>query len=75
MRLFSRNARPMGLARRFLATHVSDIGIKSKALPAVLHLKTGQSFTGRHFGAPRSIYGETVFSTSITSCMCCFYQV
>ncbi|KZV83495.1 small subunit of carbamoyl phosphate synthase [Exidia glandulosa HHB12029] len=57
----------MGLARRFLATHVSDIGIKSKALPAVLHLKTGQSFTGRHFGAPRSIYGETVFSTSITS--------
>jgi carbamoyl-phosphate synthase small subunit len=36
-------------------------------IPATLHLKTGQSFAGRSFGAPRSIYGETVFSTSITS--------
>jgi carbamoyl-phosphate synthase small subunit len=36
-------------------------------LPAVLHLKTGQSFVGRSFGAPISIFGETVFSTSITS--------
>ena len=37
--------------------------------PAVLHLKTGQSFVGRSFGAPTSVFGETVFSTSITSCM------
>ncbi|EJD46176.1 small subunit of carbamoyl phosphate synthase [Auricularia subglabra TFB-10046 SS5] len=57
----------LGLARRSLATHVSDIGLKNKALPAVLHLKSGESFGGRSFGAPRSIYGETVFSTSITS--------
>ncbi|KAK7472739.1 Multifunctional pyrimidine synthesis protein CAD [Stygiomarasmius scandens] len=35
--------------------------------PAALHLKTGQSFHGRSFGAPKSIFGETVFSTSITS--------
>lgn len=34
---------------------------------AVLHLKTGESFPGHSFGAPRSVYGETVFSTSITS--------
>ncbi|KAF8637995.1 hypothetical protein AX16_010627 [Volvariella volvacea WC 439] len=37
------------------------------AVPASLHLKTGQSFHGKSFGAPRSIFGETVFSTSITS--------
>ncbi|CAA7259052.1 unnamed protein product [Cyclocybe aegerita] len=37
------------------------------ATPATLHLKTGQSFFGKSFGAPRNIYGETVFSTSITS--------
>jgi len=36
-------------------------------LDAVLHLKTGQSFKGKSFGALKSIYGETVFSTSITS--------
>ncbi|KAL5485358.1 CPA1 [Sanghuangporus weigelae] len=36
-------------------------------LPAVLHLKSGESFAGKAFGAPRSIWGETVFSTSITS--------
>lgn len=48
--------------RRF-STHARS----STSIPAVLHLKTGQSFTGRSFGAPRSIFGETVFSTSITS--------
>lgn len=47
---------------RGFATHAS-----STPLPAVLHLKTGQSFQGRSFGAPKSIFGETVFSTSITS--------
>jgi len=49
---------------RGLATHSGSIS----ALPAALHLKTGQSFNGRSFGAPKSIFGETVFSTSITSC-------
>lgn len=47
---------------RGFATHASV------PIPAVLHLKSGESFTGRSFGAPRSIWGETVFSTSITSC-------
>jgi carbamoyl-phosphate synthase small subunit len=37
-------------------------------LPATLHLKTGESFKGTSFGAPTSVFGETVFSTSITSC-------
>lgn len=35
--------------------------------PATLHLKTGHSFTGKAFGAPISRFGESVFSTSITS--------
>ncbi|KDQ57775.1 hypothetical protein JAAARDRAFT_35468 [Jaapia argillacea MUCL 33604] len=48
---------------RCFATEASTI-ISS---PGTLHLKTGQSFYGRSFGAPRSIFGETVFSTSITS--------
>jgi len=47
---------------RGFSTHVN-----TSPIPATLHLKTGQSFAGRSFGAPRSIYGETVFSTSITS--------
>lgn len=37
-------------------------------IPAALHLKTGQSFSGKSFGATKSVFGETVFSTSITSC-------
>lgn len=36
-------------------------------LPATLHLKSGESFTGRAFGAPISRFGESVFSTAITS--------
>ena len=36
--------------------------------PAALHMITGQTYEGQAFGAKRSIYGETVFSTSITSC-------
>ncbi|KAG8784826.1 Multifunctional pyrimidine synthesis protein CAD, partial [Ceratobasidium sp. 428] len=51
----------VGLTRQY-ATHASNA-----ILPAVLHLKTGQSFSGHSFGAPKSIFGETVFSTSITS--------
>lgn len=48
---------------RGFSTHANS----PSPIPATLHLKTGQSFAGRSFGAPRSIYGETVFSTSITS--------
>ncbi|KAI0685201.1 carbamoyl phosphate synthase small subunit [Cytidiella melzeri] len=60
--MFSRSlARTTRLARGF-ATHAN-----SSSSPAVLHLKTGQSFQGRSFGAQKSIFGETVFSTSITS--------
>lgn len=36
-------------------------------LPATLHLKTGESFTGTSFGSTEAKFGETVFSTSITS--------
>lgn len=49
---------------RGLATHAN----LNARIPAVLHLKTGESFVGRSFGARTSTYGETVFSTSITSC-------
>lgn len=37
-------------------------------IPATLHLKSGQSFYGQHFGHKESRFGETVFTTSITSC-------
>ena len=63
--MFMRNFTHIVRASRGLATHAPST---STMLPAVLHLKTGQSFKGRSFGAPRSIFGETVFSTSITSC-------
>lgn len=53
---------PTTLSRGF-ATHTGPLS----ALPAALHLKTGQSFHGRSFGSPKSVFGETVFSTSITS--------
>lgn len=36
-------------------------------IPAALHLKTGESYYGSSFGSTSSKYGETVFSTSITS--------
>nr|ODN79236.1 carbamoyl-phosphate synthase, small subunit [Cryptococcus depauperatus CBS 7841] len=57
------------VARRFLATPAEPL--LSSALPAkkpaVLHLKTGQSYYGQSFGSENSRFGETVFSTSITS--------
>ncbi|KAI0743813.1 carbamoyl phosphate synthase small subunit [Daedaleopsis nitida] len=62
--MLARNLTRFTRLSRGLATHASSSSIMP---PAVLHLKTGQSFTGRSFGAPRSIFGETVFSTSITS--------
>ncbi|KAF9012459.1 carbamoyl phosphate synthase small subunit [Cyathus striatus] len=48
---------------RGLATHAGSLS----SIPAALHLKSGQSFRGQSFGASKSIFGETVFSTSITS--------
>ncbi|GAA5852845.1 hypothetical protein JCM8547_004703 [Rhodosporidiobolus lusitaniae] len=67
--------RPTSLPRAFrpaFARSLATVQTKSfnpfnPDLPATLHLKTGQSFTGRSFGAPVSRYGESVFSTSITS--------
>ncbi|KAL0956450.1 hypothetical protein HGRIS_002598 [Hohenbuehelia grisea] len=61
--MFTRQITRIPLLSRGFATQVNP----PSALPASLHLKTGQSFHGRSFGAPKSIYGETVFSTSITS--------
>ena len=42
-------------------------GPRDTSIPATLHLKTGQAFTGTSFGSTESKFGETVFSTSITS--------
>lgn len=50
-------------ATRFLTTS----SVAPPSLPAVLRLQTGQVFEGRSFGAPRTVFGETVFTTSITS--------
>ncbi|KAG5717514.1 Carbamoyl-phosphate synthase arginine-specific small chain, partial [Termitomyces sp. T112] len=63
LRMFSRQFIRIPRLTRGLATHTGPI----TSVPATLHLKTGQSFYGRSFGAHKSIYGETVFSTSITS--------
>jgi len=52
---------------RGLATHAGPVSVMPTSIPATLHLKTGQSFHGKSFGAPKSVFGETVFSTSITS--------
>ncbi|KAI0745462.1 carbamoyl phosphate synthase small subunit [Earliella scabrosa] len=62
--MLARNFTRLTRLSRGFATHASP---STSMPPAVLHLKTGQSFSGRSFGAPRSIFGETVFSTSITS--------
>ena len=43
------------LAFRRFSSHARS----STSIPAVLHLKTGQSFTGYSSGASRSIFGET----------------
>jgi carbamoyl-phosphate synthase small subunit len=61
--MFARHILRLPHLSRGLATHAQH----PSAIPAALHLKTGQSFFGKSFGAPRSIFGETVFSTSITS--------
>jgi hypothetical protein len=57
---------------RFLATPATPKALYTPVLrphdPAALHLKSGQTYEGQAFGAKKSIFGETVFSTSITSC-------
>ncbi|KAN0064649.1 Multifunctional pyrimidine synthesis protein CAD [Thecaphora frezii] len=65
-------ASPLALAgaARNLATHVPGpitFTHAPESKPATLHLKSGHSFTGKSFGAPRSVFGESVFTTSITS--------
>ncbi|KAL7418582.1 Multifunctional pyrimidine synthesis protein CAD [Cryptotrichosporon argae] len=70
LRSASRSA--AGIAKRGLATPVSTptgllTHVLPPKLPAALHLKTGQTFAGQHFGSSTSKFGETVFSTSITS--------
>ncbi|KAH9830840.1 carbamoyl phosphate synthase small subunit [Rhodofomes roseus] len=63
--MFARTITRVPRFYRGLATHANIQG--NTSIPAALHLKTGQSFKGRSFGAPCSVFGETVFSTSITS--------
>ncbi|KAK4689803.1 hypothetical protein P7C73_g283, partial [Tremellales sp. Uapishka_1] len=62
-------ARSTGLSgKRTLATPSSlYTPILPSKIPAALHLKTGQSYYGNAFGSDKSAFGETVFSTSITS--------
>ncbi|KAK0212801.1 carbamoyl phosphate synthase small subunit [Desarmillaria ectypa] len=61
--MLSRSILHLPRLHRGFATQVGPIS----TIPASIQLKTGQSFHGRSFGAPRSVFGETVFSTSITS--------
>lgn len=61
--MFARQLIRIPQLSRGLATHANP----GLATPAALHLKSGQTFKGTSFGAPKSIFGETVFSTSITS--------
>lgn len=58
------------LIKRTLATPHSSLltPVLPAKLPAALHLKSGESYFGQSFGSENSKFGETVFSTSITSC-------
>ncbi|OXG19059.1 carbamoyl-phosphate synthase, small subunit [Cryptococcus neoformans Tu401-1] len=55
--------------KRTLATPVNSLytPVLPAKIPAALHLKSGQSYFGSSFGSENSKFGETVFSTSITS--------
>ena len=66
--MFIRSATRLPHIPRFARLHRTFATQINMPVPAALHLKTGQTFKGRAFGAPQSIWGETVFSTSITSC-------
>lgn len=57
-------------ARTIVPSIVRGVVTRSAApasQPAALKLKTGEVFQGRSFGAPHSVFGETVFTTSLTS--------
>ncbi|KAK8846788.1 carbamoyl-phosphate synthase, small subunit [Kwoniella newhampshirensis] len=59
---------PIAIAKRHLATPTSlYTPVLPAKIPAALHLKSGQSYFGENFGSENSKFGETVFSTSITS--------
>lgn len=62
----------VSVPKRSLATPVSHNSLYTPILagktPAALHLQSGQSYQGTSFGSQNSKFGETVFSTSITSC-------
>lgn len=64
-------AKPVRPSTRALATPSTPLPLYTPVLPphdpAALHLITGQTYNGQAFGAKRSVFGETVFSTSITS--------
>ncbi|OXC69352.1 carbamoyl-phosphate synthase, small subunit [Cryptococcus neoformans] len=55
--------------KRTLAIPVNSLytPVLPAKIPAALHLKSGQSYFGSSFGSENSKFGETVFSTSITS--------
>lgn len=67
MSLFSSSLRS-SLRKTFAVRSLATAA--AQKIPATLHLKSGQSFQGTSFGSTKSIWGETVFSTSITSCEC-----
>jgi carbamoyl-phosphate synthase small subunit len=62
-------ATKVALGRRSFATVNPSLlqPVLSAKIPAALHLKSGQSYYGDSFGSTNSKFGETVFSTSITS--------
>lgn len=55
------------LPLRSFSTSAARWLVATDGQPAKLYLQSGQTFEGKSFGAPRSTFGETVFSTSITS--------
>ena len=62
---------PSSKLTRGLATPVQHPSLFTHVLPpkspAALFLKSGQTYNGQAFGSTNSKFGETVFSTSITS--------
>lgn len=68
MTLFSLSRIAVRPARAALSTRtVTTWSPAPTPQAAALRLKTGQVFNGKSFGAQHSVFGETVFSTSITS--------
>ena len=65
-----RSANPVLKGTRSLATPVNTnllTHVLPPKMPAALHMKTGETYNGQAFGGSNSKFGETVFSTSITS--------